>query len=380
MAAPTPVSAYLHSATMVKAGLFMMMRLYPVLGGTLLFEGVVASVGLATMVFAAFVAIFKHDMKGLLAYSTVSHLGLITFLIGLSTPLSMVVAVFHILNHAAFKAALFMSAGIVDHEAHTRDLRKLGGLMALMPVIGTLVLIAAAAMAGIAPLNGFISKEMMLDEAVQAGNRMWGSLGWLVPVLATAGGLFSAAYSIRLVHDAFFNGAPRDLAGAHPHEPPWGMKAPVLLLVAVCIGVGLMPFIAEPLVRVAASAALGAPAPAFHLALWHGVNAPLLMSMFGLLAGLALYAACSAAAGCTATCPAGAAARRSSPPPSTACSAGPGASPRCWKTARCSVMRRGWWRWRWRWRRCPSCWRRANCRVPATVRCCRPRRWPSRCG
>ena len=290
MAAPTPVSAYLHSATMVKAGLFMMMRLYPILGGTALFEGVVASVGLATMVFAAFVAFFQHDMKGLLAYSTVSHLGLITFLIGLATPLSMVVAVFHILNHAAFKAALFMSAGIVDHGAHTRDLRKLGGLMALMPVMGTLVLIAAAAMAGIAPLNGFISKEMMLEEALHAGKRMWGSMGWGVPVLATAGGLFSAAYSLRLVHDAFFAGPPRDLADVHPHEPAWGMKAPVVLLVAVCIGVGLMPFMAEPLVRVAASAALGAPAPAFHLALWHGVNAPLLMSMFGLLAGLTLYA------------------------------------------------------------------------------------------
>ncbi len=290
MAAPTPVSAYLHSATMVKAGLFMMMRLYPVLGGTLLFESVVASVGLATMVFAAFVALFKHDMKGLLAYSTVSHLGLITFLIGLSTPLSMVVAVFHILNHAAFKAALFMSAGIVDHEAHTRDLRKLGGLMALMPVMGTLVLIAAAAMAGIAPLNGFISKEMMLDEALRAGGRMWGSLGWLVPVLATAGGLFSAAYSVRLVHDAFFSGAPRDLAGAHPHEPPLGMKAPVMLLVAVCIVVGLMPFVAEPLVRAASAAALGVAPPEFHLALWHGVNTPLLMSLFGLLAGVTLYA------------------------------------------------------------------------------------------
>ena len=114
--------------------------------------------------------------------------------------------------------------------------------------------------------------------------------GWLVPVLATAGGLFSAAYSIRLVHDAFFSGPPRDLAGVHPHEPPWGMKAPVVLLVAVCIAVGLMPFIAEPLVRVASAAALGVPPPEFHLALWHGVNAPLLMSMFGLLAGLALYA------------------------------------------------------------------------------------------
>ncbi|HRH87000.1 MAG TPA: monovalent cation/H+ antiporter subunit A [Rubrivivax sp.] len=290
MAAPTPVSAYLHSATMVKAGLFMMMRLYPILGGTLLFEGVVASVGLATMVFAAFVAIFKHDMKGLLAYSTVSHLGLVTFLIGLATPLSMVAAVFHILNHAAFKAALFMSAGIVDHEAHTRDLRRLGGLMALMPVVGTLVLVAAAAMAGIFPLNGFISKEMMLEQSLHAGSRLWGNLGWLVPVLATAGGLFSAAYSLRLVHDAFFEGPPRDLAGVHPHEPPWGMKAPVLLLVAVCLVVGLMPFVAEPLVRVAASAALGVPAPEFHLALWHGVNAPLGMSLFGLVAGVALYA------------------------------------------------------------------------------------------
>jgi multicomponent K+:H+ antiporter subunit A len=131
---------------------------------------------------------------------------------------------------------------------------------------------------------------MMLAEAVDAGNRLWGGMGWLVPVLATAGGLFSAAYSIRLVHDAFFNGAPRDLAGVHPHEPPWGMKAPVVLLVGVCIAVGLMPFIAEPLVRVAGAAALGTPPPQFHLALWHGVNLPLLMSLFGLLAGLALYA------------------------------------------------------------------------------------------
>ncbi|HMQ72694.1 MAG TPA: proton-conducting transporter membrane subunit, partial [Rubrivivax sp.] len=216
MAAPTPVSAYLHSATMVKAGLFMMMRLYPVLGGTALFEGVVASVGLATMVFAAFVAIFKHDLKGLLAYSTVSHLGLITFLIGLASPMSAVVAVFHVLNHASFKAALFMSAGIVDHETHTRDMRRLGGLFALMPVMGWIVLIASAAMAGLPPFNGFISKEMMLDEALHAGHRMWGDFGWAVPVLATLGGLFSMAYSVRLVHHSFFGAPPRHLPNAHP--------------------------------------------------------------------------------------------------------------------------------------------------------------------
>lgn len=290
MAAPTPVSAYLHSATMVKAGLFMMMRLYPVLGGSALFETVVASVGLLTMVFAATVAIFKHDLKALLAYSTVSHLGLITFLIGLASPLSAVVAVFHILNHAAFKAALFMSAGIVDHETGTRDMRRLGGLMAMLPIVGTLALIAAAAMAGIPPFNGFISKEMMLDEALRAGERMWGSFGWAVPVLATLGGLASMAYSLRLVHDVFFNGPPKDLPVAHPHEPPLGMKLPVMLLVGVCIAVGLLPMtLAGPMVNVAASAMLGTPAPEFSLALWHGLNLPLAMSAVAVGGGAALY-------------------------------------------------------------------------------------------
>jgi len=290
MAAPTPVSAYLHSATMVKAGLFLLLRLYPVLGGTPSFEGVVATVGLATMVFAAFVAIFKHDLKGLLAYSTISHLGLITFLIGLSSPLSTVVAVFHILNHAAFKAALFMSAGIVDHETGTRDMRKLGGLMSLLPIVGTLAIISAAAMAGIPPFNGFISKEMMLDEALKGGATVWGEWGWLMPVLATLGGLFSMAYSVRLVHDLFFNGEPKDMPVERPHEPSWGMKAPVLLLVLICIAVGLAPMlIAGPLVLVAASAALGQPAPEFSLALWHGLNLPLLMSAIAVAGGALLY-------------------------------------------------------------------------------------------
>jgi multicomponent K+:H+ antiporter subunit A len=255
-----------------------------------LFEGVVASVGLATMVFAAFVAIFKHDLKGLLAYSTVSHLGLITFLIGLGSPMSAVAAVFHVLNHASFKAALFMSAGIVDHETHTRDMRKLGGLFALMPVMGWIVLIGSAAMAGLPPFNGFISKEMMLDEALRAGGRMWGEFGWAVPVLATLGGLFSMAYSVRLVHDTFFNGPPRDLPNPHPHEPPPGMKAPAMGLVVVCIAVGLLPMvIAGPLVAVAASSVLGAPAPEFQLALWHGLNLPLAMSAVAVAGGAAMY-------------------------------------------------------------------------------------------
>ena len=292
MAAPTPVSAYLHSATMVKAGLFLLLRLDEVIGGTPLFEGLVASAGLVTMVFAAAVALFKHDLKGLLAYSTVSHLGLVTFLIGLASPLATVAAVFHILNHAAFKAALFMSAGIVDHETGTRDMRRLGGLIGALPVVGTLAVIASAAMAGLPPFNGFISKEMMLHEALYAPNNgLWGDFGWLIPLLATLGGLFSAAYSLRLVHDTFFGAAATDLPHPHPHEPPWGMKAPVLLLVGVCIAVGLLPMtIAGPLVLAVSTAVLGEAPPTFSLALWHGFNIPLLMSAIAVGGGVALYA------------------------------------------------------------------------------------------
>ena len=178
MAAPTPVSAYLHSATMVKAGVFLLMRMYPVLAGSGWFEAIVTTVGLITVLFAAFIAIFKHDLKGLLAYSTVSHLGLITFLVGLGSPLAAVAAVFHVLNHATFKASLFMIAGIVDHETHSRDMRKLGGLWALMPWTATLSMVAAASMAGVPLTNGFLSKEMFFTEAVAGTTGVW---AWLVP-------------------------------------------------------------------------------------------------------------------------------------------------------------------------------------------------------
>jgi multicomponent K+:H+ antiporter subunit A len=289
MSAPTPVSAYLHSATMVKAGLFLLARLTPVMGGTELFMGIVMTTGLITLAFAAFVALFKHDLKGLLAYSTISHLGLITFLIGLGSPLAAVAAIFHILNHASFKAALFMTAGIIDHETGTRDMRKLGGLAHLMPWTATFAMVAAAAMAGVPLFNGFLSKEMFLTEAVafvQVGG--W---RWLVPLVATLAALFSVAYSVRLVHDVFFNGSPRDMPNMHPHEPPFGMKAPVALLAGICLLVGVLPALTlEPLVRAASSAMIGQPAPEFKLALWHGLNLPLLLSMLALGGGLALYA------------------------------------------------------------------------------------------
>ncbi|MDO9195826.1 monovalent cation/H+ antiporter subunit A [Rhodoferax sp.] len=288
MAAPTPVSAYLHSATMVKAGIFLLARLTPIVGGTELFTTMVAGAGLVTVVFAAFVALFKHDIKGLLAYSTISHLGLITFLIGLGSPLAAVAAIFHILNHATFKAALFMTAGIVDHETGTRDLRQLGGLWRLMPWTATLAGTAAAAMAGVPLFNGFLSKEMFLTEAVTFAQA--GGWRWMVPALATIAALCSVAYSVRLIHDLFFNGPPRAMPKPHPHEPPLGMKAPVALLAALCVVVGVVPALTlGPLVLVASTAMLGKAPPEFHLAIWHGVNLPLVLSLLALAGGAGLY-------------------------------------------------------------------------------------------
>ena len=287
MAAPTPVSAYLHSATMVKAGVFLLMRLYPILAGSGWFEVIVTTTGLATMMFAAFIAIFKHDLKGLLAYSTVSHLGLITFLVGLGSPLAAVAAVFHVLNHATFKASLFMIAGIVDHETHSRDMRKLGGLYSLMPWTATLSMVAAASMAGVPLTNGFLSKEMFLTEAVVGTAGLW---SLLVPVAVTLGSIFSVAYSVRFIHDTYFNGPIGDVPNPHPHEPPLGMKLPSMLLVAMCIVVGLLPALTfGPLVDVAATALAGKPLPEYHLAIWHGFNLPLLMSVIALAAGAGLY-------------------------------------------------------------------------------------------
>ncbi|MFT7116950.1 MAG: multicomponent K+:H+ antiporter subunit A [Rhodoferax sp.] len=288
MAAPTPVSAYLHSATMVKAGIFLMARLTPIMGGTYLFTGIVTTIGLLTLLLGAFIAIFKHDLKGLLAYSTISHLGLITFLIGLGTPLAAMAAVFHILNHACFKAALFMTAGIVDHETGTRDMRQLGGLWRLMPWTATLAMVATAAMAGVPLFNGFLSKEMFLTEAVTFGQA--GGWHWLVPAVATLAALCSVAYSVRLVHDIFFNGKPHNLPKAHPHDPPMGMKAPVALLAVICVVVGIVPALTlGPLVQVATTAMLGQAPPTYQLAIWHGFNLPLLLSVLALGGGTLLY-------------------------------------------------------------------------------------------
>lgn len=285
MAAPTPVSAYLHSATMVKAGIFLLARMWPALAGTEAWFYLVASAGLITMVMGAWIALFRDDLKSLLAFSTVSHLGLVTMLFGFGTPMAAVAGVFHIINHATFKAALFMSAGIVDHETGTRDVRRLGGLAALMPITATMAMIAAASMAGIPLLNGFLSKEMMLEEAAHT---VWAGQGWLVPVLATLGAVFSVAYSFRYILHVFF-GPRRDDYPKHPHDPPAGMWLPPALLVVLVMLIGLFPAaIAGPLVAATSAAVIGGPLPDYHLALWHGLTPALGMSVIAVAAGLLL--------------------------------------------------------------------------------------------
>jgi len=287
MAAPTPVSAYLHSATMVKAGVFLLARLHPALAGTDTWFFLVGGAGLLTFTYGAFTAIFQHDIKGLLAYSTISHLGLITLLFGFGTPLGAVAGVFHIINHATFKASLFMAAGIIDHETGSRDMRRINGLFRYMPHTAVLAMVAALAMAGVPLLNGFLSKEMFFAETL---HQQWlGEWTWVLPVVATAAGIFSMAYSLRFIHDVFFNGEPVNLDRT-PHEPPRWMKIPVEVLVGLCLLVGVLPaVIIGPLLEVSAGAVVPSGLPDYSLAIWHGLNFPLLMSVIAMLGGIALY-------------------------------------------------------------------------------------------
>ncbi len=283
MAAPTPVSAYLHSATMVKAGVFLMARTWPVLSGTDAWFYIVATTGLVTFVLGALIALFKDDLKALLAFGTVSQLGLLTMLLGFGTEAAAVAAVFHIINQLTFKAALFMIAGIIDHEAHTRDIKRLGGLRRLMPVTFVTGTVAALSMAGIPPLSGFLSKEKMLEEAAHT---TWLDSAYIVPALATLGALLSVAYSFRFISHVFL-GPVRDDYPAKPHDPPFGMWAAPALLVAIVIAIGVAPFLANEIVGAAARAVTGSEFDV-KLKIWQGVNPALWMSIFAIAGGFAV--------------------------------------------------------------------------------------------
>ncbi len=281
MQAPTPVSAYLHSATMVKAGIYLLARLNPVLGGTPQWFYSVAGIGAATMLVGGFLALSQTDLKRLLAYSTVNALGMSVLLIGLGTPLAVQAAIVLLLAHAFYKGALFLVAGAVDHESGCRDVTQLGGLSRWMPITAFGAGLAALSMAGLPPTLGFISKELFYETGLKFG-----------PGLATAA-MLAATFNVYV-------------AGTVAVEPFWGARRPEskdvheatialwlgpMILAGLGLIVGLVPSLVDArLVFPAVVASLGRAEP-LKLALWHGINPAFLMSLATVGLGVGMYAA-----------------------------------------------------------------------------------------
>ncbi len=279
MAASTPVSTYLHAATMVKAGIYLAMRMSPAFGDLALWNATLVGVGLLTAIIGALFALQRHDLKELLAYSTVSQLGLIIAVIGVGTPAALAAATAHTLAHALFKAALFMLVGVIDHTAGTRDIRELrGGLRRAMPVTATFTVIAALSMAGIPPLMGFVSKEGLFTAYLD----LPGAAGPIAVAAAVVASIGTFAYSFRIVRGGF--GGP---AGEQQRHDPVGFLLPPA--VAAVAGV-VLPFVLtglDPLVNRTVLDNLGATYDS-HLALWHGWNVPLFLSGVVIAVGLVL--------------------------------------------------------------------------------------------
>lgn len=284
MEAPTPVSAYLHSATMVKAGVFLLARMNPILGGTPEWSAPVATVGAITMVLGAWLALFKTDLKQILAYTTVSVLGVLTFLIGMNTKLAFEAMMGFLVSHALYKGALFLAAGSVQHEAGSRDLNELGGLARAMPATAAAAAIAAASMAGLPPTFGFIAKELFYEAAgieSAGGNSLYGGVAVFAGAL-----LFTSAATVAL--RPFFGG--RQCAPRQAHEAPAAMWIPAALLAAGGLLFGLLPGALAPMVGSAALAGRPGDVVPLTLHLFHGWTPVLGLSAISVAAGAALYA------------------------------------------------------------------------------------------
>jgi multicomponent Na+:H+ antiporter subunit A len=283
MVAPTPVSAYLHSVTMVKAGVYLLARLSPVLGGTEFWMYALTTAGAVTMVVGAYLALRQTDLKLILAYLTVSALGILMLFLGIGTPQAIVAAMAFLLGHALYKGALFLVAGIVDHEAGSRDVEKLGGLRSAMPVTATIAALGALSLAALPPTLAFIGKELLLQVLITAKE---GAV-ILTIALVLASIVFVAAAGIVAIQPFF---GKRVATPKHPHEALPSLWLGPMLLAAFGILLGIMPSLVEDsLLRPAVQAVVGAPV-SFHLALWHGFNPPLALSALSLACGVALYA------------------------------------------------------------------------------------------
>ncbi|WP_342549498.1 Na+/H+ antiporter subunit A [Paenibacillus sp. FSL P2-0089] len=310
MEAPTPVSAYLHSATMVKAGLYLVARFSPVFAGQHEWFWIVSGVGLITLIYGSIQAMKQTDLKALLAYSTISQLGLIMGLLGMGSAASFytgeqavfytaatTAALFHLINHAIFKGSLFMVVGIVDHETNTRDLRKLGGLVSLMPVTFTLALIGSFSMAGLPPFAGFLSKEMFFTAVLnirQLDIFSPGAFFTIFPVLAWIASIFTFAYSMIMVFHTFFGKYQPEKLDKKPHEAPFGLLLPPVILALLAVITGFFPNILSKTLIVPGMNAihpeLAASSPFYvNIYFWHGFTAEVWMTLGVILLGIIVY-------------------------------------------------------------------------------------------
>ncbi len=308
MEAPTPVSAYLHSATMVKAGIYIVARFTPLFAVSGVWFWTVSLVGAATLLWGSVNATKKTDLKAILAYSTISQLGLIMTLLGVGAAslhfdnlndtiyvAAIFAAVFHLFNHATFKGSLFMVVGIIDHETGTRDIRRLGGLMRIMPITATIAFIGTFAMAGLPPFNGFLSKEMFFESMIDVSHlnlfhaETWGVL---LPVVAWISGVFTFVYSMMIFFKTFSGKLKPYLLPKKPHEAPIGLLLPPIILAAFVVLIGIMPnMINKSLLVPAVKSILPKLANDFsiHVSMWHGITPALLMTIGVIIVGLLLY-------------------------------------------------------------------------------------------
>lgn len=298
MEAPTPVSAYLHSATMVKAGIYVIARFSPIFAFSAQWFWIVSLVGLFTMVWGSFHAVKQTDLKSILAFSTVSQLGMIISMLGVSAAalhyghteyytVAAMAAIFHLINHATFKGSLFMAVGIIDHETGTRDVRKLGGLMAIMPITFTISLIGTFSMAGLPPFNGFLSKEMFFTSMLRVTHfdlfnvQTWGIL---FPLFAWIGSVFTFIYSMKLLFKTFRGSYQPEQLKKQAHEAPIGMLVSPVILVALAVSLFFFPNILsysliEPAMNSIYPTLLDSHEKFHvHISQWHGLNTEVLMT------------------------------------------------------------------------------------------------------
>ncbi|MGE7545164.1 Na+/H+ antiporter subunit A [Sporosarcina newyorkensis] len=312
MEAPTPVSAYLHSATMVKAGIYLVARFTPVFAGHAVWFYIVSCVGLLTMLWGSVNAVKQTDLKALLAFSTVSQLGMIMSLLGVGSlafassesshvalfTAATFAALFHLVNHSTFKGSLFMVVGILDHQLGTRNIRRLGGLATIMPITFTIALIGSFSMAGLPPFNGFLSKELFFEAMLSLKNAnllTMDSLALLFPIVAWVGSVFTFIYCMVIVFQSFLGKVPEPFPGQRPaHEAPIQMLVAPIVLGSLVLLIFFFPNILGTYILGPAMLAvyphlgnMEGLVPEIYV--WHGWKAPVFMTLGVIIAGTLLY-------------------------------------------------------------------------------------------